>query len=315
MNQQDIRELRVGDIMQSDWPTLAPDQTVEDVIKLFAESGISGAPVVEGRGLVGIVTEGDLIFRDADIKAPGFLDILGGIIPLGNWDEYREETLKSAGVTVAEVMTKEVTTAARTPPRRGGDDYGRQEGEDPAGNRGGNSARRHHPHGYPDPPCPEPPAVATLSGTASGVRTPSRTWAEIDLGAVRHNVRALEHRAPGARLMAVVKADAYGHGAVPVSRAALEAGADALAVVTAEEGAELRRAEIRPRYWSSPTSCRTGSGSPRSTGSSSRRTRSRALAACRPSRPRGASEGEHRDEPLGRRASEVGEAQDPGPPA
>jgi alanine racemase len=45
--------------------------------------------------------------------------------------------------------------------------------------------------------------------------------------------------------MAVVKADAYGHGAVPVSRAALEAGADSLAVVTVEEGAELRRAGIR----------------------------------------------------------------------
>jgi CBS domain-containing protein len=111
VNQQDIRALRVGDVMQADWPTLGPDQTVEDVIKLFAESGISGAPVVEGGSrLVGIVTEGDLIFRDADIKAPGFLDILGGIIPLGNWDEYREETLKSAGVTVAEVMTRDVTT-------------------------------------------------------------------------------------------------------------------------------------------------------------------------------------------------------------
>ena len=66
--------------------------------------------------LVGIVTEGDLIFRDADIKAPGFLDILGGIIPLGNWEEYREETLKSAGVTVAEVMTKEVTTVTPDTP-------------------------------------------------------------------------------------------------------------------------------------------------------------------------------------------------------
>ncbi|HEU4494867.1 MAG TPA: CBS domain-containing protein [Rubrobacteraceae bacterium] len=113
---QDIRELRVGDIMQADWPTLAPDQNVEDTIKLFAESGISGAPVVEGDTLVGIVTEGDLIFRDADIKAPGFLDILGGIIPLGNWEEYREETLKSAGVTVAEVMTKEVTTVTPDTP-------------------------------------------------------------------------------------------------------------------------------------------------------------------------------------------------------
>jgi CBS domain-containing protein len=110
VNQQDIRELRVGDIMQADWPTLGPDNTVEDTIKLFAESGISGAPVVEGGRLVGIVTEGDLIFQDAEIRAPGFLDILGGIIPLGNWEEYRQETLKSAGVTVDELMTREVAT-------------------------------------------------------------------------------------------------------------------------------------------------------------------------------------------------------------
>ncbi len=110
MNQRDIRELRVGDIMQTDWPTLGPEQTVEDAIKLFAESGISGVPVVEDERLAGIVTEGDLIFRDAEIKAPGFLDILGGVIPLGNWDEYRQEAIKSAGVTVGEVMTWEVFT-------------------------------------------------------------------------------------------------------------------------------------------------------------------------------------------------------------
>jgi alanine racemase len=66
----------------------------------------------------------------------------------------------------------------------------------------------------------------------------------VDLGAIRHNVRILKRRAADARLMAVVKADAYGHGAVPVSLAALEAGADSLAVVTVEEGAELRRAGI-----------------------------------------------------------------------
>lgn len=73
---------------------------------------------------------------------------------------------------------------------------------------------------------------------------PSRTWAEVDLGAIRHNVRTLKRRAGGALLMAVVKANAYGHGAVPTARAALEAGADSLAVVTAEEGAELRHAGI-----------------------------------------------------------------------
>ena len=96
--------------MQENWPTLGPEQTVEDAIKLFAESGISGTPIVEDGRLAGIVTEGDLIFQDAEIKAPGFLDILGGIIPLGNWDEYRREALKSAGVTVGEVMTEDVTT-------------------------------------------------------------------------------------------------------------------------------------------------------------------------------------------------------------
>ena len=98
--------------MEENWPTLSPEQTVEDAIKLFAESGISGAPVVEEGRLVGIVTEGDLIFQDADIRSPGFLDILGGIIPLGDWDEYRRETLKSAGVTVDELMTTEVKTVS-----------------------------------------------------------------------------------------------------------------------------------------------------------------------------------------------------------
>jgi CBS domain-containing protein len=110
VEQQDIRDLRVAEIVHEEWPTLGPDETVEGVIKLFAESGISGAPVVDGGRLVGIVTEGDLIFRDADIKAPGFLDILGGLIPLGSWDEYRKEALKSAGVTVDEVMTRELIT-------------------------------------------------------------------------------------------------------------------------------------------------------------------------------------------------------------
>jgi CBS domain-containing protein len=112
VDQQDIRELRVREIMQTDWPTLDPESTVEDAIRLFAEARISGAPVVSNRQLLGIITEGDLIFQDADIKAPGFLDILGGIVPLGSTEEYRREALKSAGVTVGEVMTDDPITVA-----------------------------------------------------------------------------------------------------------------------------------------------------------------------------------------------------------
>ncbi len=110
MNQQDIREMKVAEIMHTDWPTLGPESTVEEAIKLFAEAHISGAPVVEDGRLIGIITEGDLIFQDAEIKAPGFLDILGGLVPLGNTEEYRREALKSAGVTVGEVMTDDPIT-------------------------------------------------------------------------------------------------------------------------------------------------------------------------------------------------------------
>ncbi len=112
MEQRDIRKLRVGDVMETDWPALGPESTVEEAIKLFAEERISGAPVIVDGQLVGIITEGDLIFQDADVKAPGFLDILGGIVPLGDTDEYRREALKSAGVTVGEVMTDDPVTVA-----------------------------------------------------------------------------------------------------------------------------------------------------------------------------------------------------------
>ncbi len=69
-------------------------------------------------------------------------------------------------------------------------------------------------------------------------------WAEIDLAAVRANVERFRDLCAPAALLAVVKADGYGHGAVPVARAALDAGAQALGVALVEEGIELRDAEI-----------------------------------------------------------------------
>ncbi|WP_426225580.1 alanine racemase [Pseudarthrobacter sp. DSP2-3-2b1] len=68
--------------------------------------------------------------------------------------------------------------------------------------------------------------------------------AVIDLDAIRHNVRRLADAASPAKVMAVVKADAYGHGAVPVARAALEAGAAWLGVAHISEALQLRAAGI-----------------------------------------------------------------------
>jgi len=70
------------------------------------------------------------------------------------------------------------------------------------------------------------------------------TWGEVDLGAVRANTRRLASLADPSALLAVVKADGYGHGAVPVARAALEAGASWLGVALVEEGTALRAAGI-----------------------------------------------------------------------
>lgn len=71
------------------------------------------------------------------------------------------------------------------------------------------------------------------------------THAEIDLGALRRNIAVIRGVVrPQTRLFAVVKADAYGHGSVDISRAALEAGADTLCVAIADEGIRLRSAGI-----------------------------------------------------------------------
>lgn len=71
------------------------------------------------------------------------------------------------------------------------------------------------------------------------------TWAEIDLDAIDHNVRQLKRLlGPTVLLTAVVKGEAYGHGAVSVSRCALAAGADRLAVATPLEALHLRRAGV-----------------------------------------------------------------------
>ncbi|GAB3005223.1 alanine racemase [Amycolatopsis acidiphila] len=71
-----------------------------------------------------------------------------------------------------------------------------------------------------------------------------RTEVVIDLAAIRHNVRLLAERPAHAATMAVVKADGYGHGAVPVARAALDGGATWLGACSLAEGLALREAGI-----------------------------------------------------------------------
>jgi alanine racemase len=81
------------------------------------------------------------------------------------------------------------------------------------------------------------------------VATHRPTVAEIDLGALRHNFRALREISPAGELMVVVKADAYGHGAVMVARTLLDEGCRHFGVATIDEARELRNAGISTRIY------------------------------------------------------------------
>ena len=90
-------------------------------------------------------------------------------------------------------------------------------------------------------PSPSPAAVQARPG--------SPATAYIDLAAVTANVRVLREHAPGAQLLAVVKADAYGHGLVPVARAALAGGATWLGTALLDEAIALRDSGIHARIF------------------------------------------------------------------
>jgi hypothetical protein len=111
------------------------------------------------------------------------------------------------------------------------------------------------------------------------LETQMRAWAEVSLKNIEHNYREIRRNLPeGCRFLGVVKADAYGHGAVEVSRRLAAAGADYLGVACLSEAEQLRREGIRlpililgirrrslptgSRSWSSrrPWKRRTGTG-------------------------------------------------------
>lgn len=77
------------------------------------------------------------------------------------------------------------------------------------------------------------------------MRSDTRAWAEISLDAIENNIKEIRrHVEPGAKIMGVVKADAYGHGYLETARTLLENGADSLAVAFIDEAIQLRRCGI-----------------------------------------------------------------------
>ena len=102
-------ELKARDIMTADVLTVTPDQTVNEVIEILMNKNISGLPVVDGDGkVIGIVTEGDLIYRSKKLEIPRYFTILDSYIFLDNTKKMEEQIRKMVGYRVEDVMTREV---------------------------------------------------------------------------------------------------------------------------------------------------------------------------------------------------------------
>jgi len=99
------------DIMTVDVITVKENTTVEDLGRVFIEKGISGAPVVDDKGmLAGIVTEDDLISRNRRLHIPTILRLFDAYIPIGSAGKLEEEIKRMAATTVSEICTRKVIT-------------------------------------------------------------------------------------------------------------------------------------------------------------------------------------------------------------
>lgn len=98
----------VADVMRTDVPTVAPDDSIGRVARLMVESGLPGIPVVAGGDLVGIVTEGDVVAREADVSFPAIVPWLDALVVADAGGDFDEDLRRVLAVTAGDLMTKPV---------------------------------------------------------------------------------------------------------------------------------------------------------------------------------------------------------------
>ena len=102
-------ETTVRDLMRTEVPIASPSDSIATVARLLADSGLPGVPVVDANGeIAGIVTEKDLIARQADVQVPTPLPFLDAIFELDGGRDFDEELRHVLAVTAGELMTHPV---------------------------------------------------------------------------------------------------------------------------------------------------------------------------------------------------------------
>ncbi len=100
----------VREIMQTDVPVVSPDDTVPVVANLMATNRLTGVPVVEDGRMIGIITESDIIAREADVDAPAVVPFLDAIFVADAGRSYNEEIRHALAVNARQLMTSPVVS-------------------------------------------------------------------------------------------------------------------------------------------------------------------------------------------------------------
>ena len=105
--------LTVADIMDTDTPSVTPEDTVEAVLRVMRENELSGVPVVNSGGrCVGIITEADLVMtgEDADLHLPHYFELFGGFVFLESLGHFEERLRKATAALARDLMTEDPVT-------------------------------------------------------------------------------------------------------------------------------------------------------------------------------------------------------------
>ncbi|MDD4343299.1 MAG: CBS domain-containing protein [Eubacteriales bacterium] len=103
----------VKDIMSKDVVTVYETNTIEEVARIFIDKKISGVPVVDSqKKIVGIISEGDLVFQQKKLNPPVFLSFFDGVIQVGK-SAFFDEIKKISAFLVKDLMTKDDLIIAR----------------------------------------------------------------------------------------------------------------------------------------------------------------------------------------------------------
>jgi CBS domain-containing protein len=103
-----MAEATVGDIMRRNVPSLAPGDTIGDIARRLTDAGVPGLPVVDNGIVVGIVTEIDLIAREADISVPTVVPFLDALFVADGGRDFDEDLRHVFAATARELMTSPV---------------------------------------------------------------------------------------------------------------------------------------------------------------------------------------------------------------